>query len=408
MGMDAMNTQTTLGAGSSRAMSDVMVNLSNSSEEFSCLELYDLNSMIISESVWTVSPSLHSSIPYIATALFIVFLISFFWNLIIIVAYLANYKLLKLKRSTPSKALYYFIGAIIDLLASLNIMLRFVTIVTKTYSHFGSNDISLCRFCDLEGFCLIFLTSVALHIRAALGFDRYVYLYYVFGCRIWNGRLAQGQYHLTIRIIITVVLIIMWSFFVAILPIATGFGQYKFNTQIGACLPRLEGLSYAGVQNVYYCTFLVLIALIPLLIYNISNIYLFYILYEVRRRRRVPWPNLIAINKRLVTLVVSAISWSPVIVIVLVVNGIPATLIPSGLIIFIWIIFLINQFTLSSIGESILSGDIAPMTRKAIHRYPTRKKSIRKIGPRDVPIDLLQHKVRHCMQIQTFNLLIVA
>ena len=387
-----MNTQTTLGPGSSRVMPNVMVNLSNSSEEFSCLELYDLNSMIISESAWTVSPSLHSSTPYIATALFIVFLISFFWNLIIIVAYLANYKLLKLKRNTPSKALYYFIGAIIDLLASLNIMLRFVTIVTKTYSHFGSNDISLCRFCDLEGFCLIFLTSVALHIRAALGFDRYVYLSYVFGCRIWNGRHdKQGQYHLTIRIIITVVLIIMWSFFVAILPIATGFGQYKFNTQIGACLPRLEGLSYAGVQNVYYCTFLVLIALIPLLIYNVSNIYIFYILYTMRRRRKIQQRSLIAINKRLVTLVVSAISWSPVIVIVLVVNGISVALIPSGLLIFIWIIFLINQFTLSSIGESILSGDIAPMTRKAIHRYPTRKKSNRKIG-----LDLLQYyKVRH-------------
>ena len=366
------------------------LNLSNniSDEEFSCLEV-DQFSSTISELAWTVSPSSYSSIPYIATVLFIFFVISFCWNGFIIVTYLFNYKLLK-----RSIAVFLFIGAVSDLLASVNTMLlRFVTIVTRTYSHFGNNNISLCQFCDLEGFFLIFLSSFALHIRAAFAFDRFILIYCVFSWNTWKGKGHCSW--LALRITLTVVLIILWSFFVAILPIATGFGQYKFNTQIGACLPRLEGLSVAGVQNVYYSTFLVLVALIPLLISNVSNIFLLFVVLFLRRKhhRRSNHCNVRTYNRAILKLVIifvaCALSWSPVIVTVFVVNDIPTTVVPSGLFLFVWIIFLTNHFTFS-ITEPLLNGDIVSMIHKAAKHIPY---STRKFNVDAIKTDF---KVRFC------------
>ena len=375
-------------------------NLSNTSgETFSCLDTDMLSSTTITnESAWSLSPSSHTSAPYVATVLLVFLLLSVVVNGCIIIYFLTvTERRQKLTKNTIG--VFQLIGAICDLLASVTTMLiTFITLVSSTYLHFGSNDVSLCRSCDLHGFFVIFLTSATLHFHTAFTLSRFVFICQPFRCVGWHSRREsrRDKCLLATHVTFVVVVVTLWSCFIALLPIVTGFGQYKFNDQVGVCLPRLQGRSYSDIRNVYYCIFLIVIALIPLSIRIVANIRLSCLLWKhyrwIRRRKELKY-----FQCRLTCLFVSffvpsIMSWTPVIIAVFVVSGFHTTLVPSELFIFIWTILLTEYFTFP-IVETFFGRQLVSIIRKKTKRI-TRPHQSQKDNdrPGDKPASVLAER----------------
>ena len=338
-------------------------------EEFSCLNTDMLSgTMVTNETVWTILPELHYGTPYVATVVFIFFVVSFLWNLFIIVTYFVKYWLLKEPGNIFLLSLAFF-----DIFLTVSMtLLSFITEVRRAYI-FGNDDITRCRVCDMLGFFFVFLVSGSLHLLAALSVDRFIHL---------ARPLRYNKIMKRWIAVLMVVLITILSFIIAILPIAAGFGQYEFNIRFGACLPRLTGTSRAGISNLFFFTFIIAEALIPIFILAVTNVFTFRIIRKFLRRnlrRRSTYRKREDLTgdqrkhqqqqNQLVKVfgalfIANVITWSLIIVIIFVVNGVSATLVPDELYIFGWLCYLTNPL-FHPIIESFFVKDLRLVVHKA-------------------------------------------
>ena len=315
-------------------------------DTFSCLNTDMLSStMITNRTFWTIRESLHSGTPYAAAVIFIFFVISFFWNLFIIVTYFVKYRLLKEPANIflLSLAFYYLISTVFLTLFS------FIINVEQEYI-FGSNDIVRCGTCDMVGFFFVFVTEGSIHLLMFLSIDRFILL---------SRPLRYKKIMKRWIAVIIVTGVTVYAFIVGIMPIAFGFGQYEFNTLSGICLARFGGESHAGLNNLYFFTFLVLEGLIPLFVLLATNVFTYRIVRKFLKRnfrRRSTYRNKAKevsedarkYNKQQNQLVrvfgalfiANAISWTPVAVITILANFLDADRFPDQLYVFGWICFL--------------------------------------------------------------------
>lgn len=350
------------------------------SSSFSCLATELLSStMVTDESFWTILEGLRPATPYIAAVIFIFFGISFFWNLFIIITYLVKYRLLK----EPAN-IFLFTLAIFDLIASI-VMALFSFIIEAAQEYiFGSDDVTRCQTCDMVGFFFVFVVCGSLHLLTALSIDRFIHL--------WRPlRYKKIMNHW--KALVVVVFIVILSFLFAILPIAIGFGQYEFNIRFGICLARLTGRSRSNIPNVFFFFFLVVEALIPITILSVTNVFTFRIVKRFLRRnfrRRSTYRHkreeqsedakkhsqqqnqLVKVFGAL--FVANAISWSLIIVVVLLVTFIiPPELVPDWLYIIGWLCYLTNPL-FHPILESFFIKDLRLVinrAKKGVHRAGT-------------------------------------
>ena len=377
------NATITLGAGGIMD-STALVNIS--SESFSCLDTDMLSYTTVTDILaWTISPSVNSKHVGVAIALLVFFLFTLIMN-----GYVVGYFMIKLFhvvrpasrhsktvrkkfRETGIVGVFQSISAICDLLASVTaILLTSVTILMDTFLLFGSNDVALCKSCDVEGFFVIFTSSLSLHFHAAYTVSRSVCVFsdpHPLGWRAGHNKHERCAF--AMHIIFAPLLITLWSCFVAILPIALGFGQYIFNTHIGICIPTLDGLSNSDVPNIYYSLFLIFVALIPLLIRIIANVTLVRKIYKIKKmqmkneitsRFTIFGQYLCFFTLPIFGPVI--LSWTPaVICFVIAVSGTPATLIPNDFFIFVWIMF-VSEYFLFSAGEGFFAQRLVSLTLK--------------------------------------------
>ena len=314
--------------------------------EFSCLNTDMLsNSMITDRMFWSIRESLHSGTPYVAVITFIFFLISFFWNLFIIVTYFVKYRLLKEPANIflLSLAFYYVVSSVFLTLFS------FIINVEREYI-FGNNDVVRCATCDMVGFIFVFVVEGSVHLLMFLSIDRFILLS------------RPLRYKKIMKRWIAVLIIIgvsIFAFVMAIMPIAFGFGQYEFNTLFGICLPRFGGESFAGVNNLFYFTFLIIEGLIPLFVLLATNVFTYRIVRKFLKRnfrRRSTYRNrakeisedtrkyqkqqnqLVRVFGAL--FIANAIAWTPVVVVTLLANILDADQFPDQMYVFGWLCFL--------------------------------------------------------------------
>eukprot|EP00731_Ephydatia_muelleri_P039127 Em1131g2a len=146
------------------------------------------------------------------------------------------------------------------------------------------------------------------------------------------------------------------------LPPLFGFGQFEFNTNFGACLPRFRNDPLLSPYNFHYVLLVAIEALFPLCFLAVTNIWTYKIVSKVLKknfRRRKTFHEGIKVEEKRETLrhqnqqqqlikvfaalfVAHLISWTPVIVVVFIIAWVDAAKIPPQVYIFGWICYLTN------------------------------------------------------------------
>ena len=336
---------------------------------FNCLIQENVSSVNITDpSHWRIREELLYGTPYVATVILIFFLLSFFWNLFIIITYFVKYRLLK----EPAN-IFLLNLAFADLLVALTTML--FSIVTEIVQEFvfGSTDVVRCGLCNFAGVFLIFLIAVSLHMLAVLSVDRFILLTWPLRYkRIMNKWKA------------IVIVIVVWIIAILIaLPPVFGFGQNEFNRNFGACLPRFTGTNpLSGIGSQFYAAFVALEALIPILVLAFTNVWTYrlvakFLKKNITRRRTFRGKGSGSDEERkyhsqqrqLVRVfgalfISNIISWTPVLVVVFLIFFISASVLPREIYIFGWICYLTNP-VVHPIIESFFVKDLRYQIRRA-------------------------------------------
>lgn len=331
---------------------------------FNCL--INISSVNITDrSHWRIRDELLYGTPYVATVILIFFLVSFFWNLFIIITYFVKFKLLK----EPAN-IFLLNLAIADLLVALTTML--FSVVTEIVQEFvfGYTDVVRCGLCNFAGVFLIFLIAVSLHMLAVLSVDRFILLTWPLHYKkIMNRWKAM------------VIVVIVWIIAILIaLPPVFGFGQNEFNRNFGACLPRFTGINpLSGISSFFYAAFVAVEALIPIIVLAFTNVWTYRLVSKffkrnITRRRTFRGKGsgtdeerkyhsqqrqLIKVFGAL--LISNIISWTPVLVVVVIVSF---TVLPGEIYIFGWICYLSSP-VVHPIIESFFVKDLRYQIRRA-------------------------------------------
>lgn len=285
--------------------------------------------------------------PAVAAVIGIFFVVAFCWNLFILASFIFKYHLLK----EPGN-IFLFNLALVDFLITISNML--ISLVSESAREFvfGSTDVLRCNLCDAFGFFLIFLIAVSLHTLAALSVDRFILL-------AWPLKYKS----IVSKRVAVIVLCVIWLICVLIaLPPLFGFGQFEFNTNFGACLPRFRNDPLLSPYNFHYVLLVAIEALFPLCFLAVTNIWTYKIVSKVLKknfRRRKTFHEGIKVEEKRETLrhqnqqqqlikvfaalfVAHLISWTPVIVVVFIIAWVDAAKIPPQVYIFGWICYLTN------------------------------------------------------------------
>ncbi len=221
---------------------------------------------------WLARDGVSAYTPYVAAILLLFFLVSFIWNLFIIVTFLTKIKKLK----DPSH-LYIFNLALTDIL--LSIFIIFPAFLSNTLQSFiiGKSDRERCGICEFLGFMYVFLFASILHTLAIISFDRFMQLLKPLTYqRYFNFKKAL--------LIIT----ISWLISLALgLPPFFGLGEYSFNTLQLTCQSRWTGESSNGVKNVFYIVLLSCEGLLPLFFLIITNAWTYKHIKRFFKKNRV-------------------------------------------------------------------------------------------------------------------------
>jgi len=231
-------------------------------------------SSISCRKIWEVSFQVHKYAPYVATIQAVFFIISFCWNLIIIVNFIRRRKILK-----DSACIYLLNVSITNFLFS--IFVEFQCLLNECGKSFfiGNTDIVRCRICELLGFMVMFLATNSLHTLAVLSFDRFI---------LFMKPIKYYKYCTWKSALILILFIWVWCLCLS-LPPYFGLGQYSFNTIIANCHPQWSGYSVKGIPNLNYITLIAIESLIPITSLIVTNVWSVQIILKSVKKRHERW-----------------------------------------------------------------------------------------------------------------------
>ncbi len=347
-------------------------------EEFNCLVDHLLSDSKVSNNThWSIRDNLHYSTPVVAAIAILFFVLAFFWNLFIIVTFFVKFHLLK----DPGN-IFLLNLAITDFLISVLVILFSVVTEIAQEFVFGETDVVRCNVCATAGVFLMLLVQLSIHTLAMLSIDRFIHLTRPFR---YDKMMKPSR--------AWVILIVIWILClgIAILPLV-GFGQIEFNRNFGACLFRFTGDNAdSGIPNFYYTMFVVFWDLVPIAILVSTNVYTYKFISKFLKRnftRRSTYRRRDAAaanqkddqkyhhqQRQLVKVfsalfVANIVSWTPVIVVVLLIIFIPADSLPDEIYTIGWLCYLTNP-VLHPILESLFVKELRYQVVRA-------KKSVRR------------------------------
>ena len=289
--------------------------------DFNCMMSNLSQSAITNDSVWSLSNNLLFDTPLVATVKLLVFLLTLVTCLLVVSF---SYK----KKQNPFTAVVVNM-AIADILCSVTLLIFAISPEMVQRFAFGGNDSARCGVCAFAGFLLIFFISVSLHTYAVLIAQRvYSIVYPLRSIRWWKKKWAQ---------IVLILLVWFVSFWIAIPPVM-GFGQLSFDRDFGACIPRLDGMSMAGIQNRSYVGFLFIEALIIMGVILVCSIVVMKSLAKHVRGRSERQ----RIIETLLTLLSSIIPWIPIAIITIVIIAVSPNSVSKEVYISCWLCYVSN------------------------------------------------------------------
>ena len=288
--------------------------------DFNCMMSNLSQSAITNDSVWSLSNNLLFDTPLVATVKLLVFLLALITCLLVVSF---SYK----KKQNPSTAVVVNM-AIADILCSVTLLIFAISPEMVQRFAFGGNDSARCGVCAFAGFLLIFFSSVSLHTYTILIVQRTHFLVYVFRTKWWKRKWIK---------IVLILLVWFVSFWIAIPPVM-GFGQLSFDRDFGACIPRLDGMSMAGIQNRSYVGFLfieslLLVGLILVCSIIVKKSTAKFIRGRSERQR---------IMETFLTLLSSIIPWIPIAIITIVIIAVSPRMLSKEVYISGWLFYISN------------------------------------------------------------------
>ena len=289
--------------------------------DFNCM-MSNLNqSAITNDSVWSLSNNLLFDTPLVATVKLLVFLLTLVTCLLVV--------LFSYKRKQNLFTAVVVNMAIADILCSVTLLIFAISPEMVQRFTFGENDSARCGVCAFAGFLLIFFSSVSLHTYAVFIFQRVHFLVYIFQTKRWWKKMWAK----------VVLILLVWfvSFWIAIPPVM-GFGQLSFDRDFGACIPRLDGMSMAGIQNRSYVGFLfieslLLVGLILVCSIIVKKSTAKFIRGRSERQR---------IMETFLTLLSSIIPWIPIAIITIVIIAVSPRMLSKEVYISGWLFYISN------------------------------------------------------------------
>ena len=277
-------------------------------------------SAIANDSVWSLSNNLLYDTPLVATVKLLVFLLTLITCLLVVSF---SYK----KKQNPFTAVVVNM-AIADILCSVTLLIFAISPEMVQRFAFGGNDSARCGVCAFAGFLLIFFSSVSLHTYTVLIVQRTHFLVYVLRTKWWKKTWAK---------IVLILLVWFVSFWIAIPPVM-GFGEQHFDCDFGACIPRLDGMSMAGIQNRSYVGFLFIESLLLVGLILVCSIIVMkstakFIRGRSERQR---------IIETLLTLLSSIIPWIPIAIITIVIIAVSPSSVSKEVYISCWLCYISN------------------------------------------------------------------
>ena len=180
----------------------------------------------------------------------VVFVVSFLWNLFVIIFIFRHKKMLK---EPPN--IFFVNLAIADLSATLLCVPFYIITVGAESWTFGDNDCIRRGFCRTVGFFLSTLLLVSVYFLAAVAFDRFIAIVYN-----WQYERLVSVKRAWIAVIICWILALIVAS-----PPLYGFGVFFFEHRLGACLFRWS-------RNREYVLFFVIQLMIPITIIIICTL----------------------------------------------------------------------------------------------------------------------------------------
>lgn len=174
----------------------------------------------------------------------LVFVVSFLWNLFVIIFIFHQKKMLK---EPPN--IFFVNLAIADFLATLLCMPFYIITEGAESWTFGDNDCVRTGFCKTVGFFLSTLLLVSVYFLAAVAFDRFIAIVYN-----WQYEKLMSVKRAWIAVAICWILALIVAS-----PPLYGFGVFFFENRLGACLFRWS-------RNREYVLFFVIQLLIPIIV----------------------------------------------------------------------------------------------------------------------------------------------
>ena len=233
------------------------------------------SSSVSCRTAWEVSFEVQKYSPYVAVIQAVYFVISFCWNLIIIVNFIRQRKLLK---DHPA-CIYLLNLTVINFMFSIFIVFQCLLVESGKYFFIGSTDILRCSICELLGFLLLFFVTNSLHTLAILSFDRFlIFMKPMKYCKLCTWKSA----------LLVVFLNCLWCICLS-LPPYFGLGQYSFNTILASCHAQWSGDSVRGIPNLNYIIVVAIESLIPITILIITNVWSIIIILKSVKQRHERW-----------------------------------------------------------------------------------------------------------------------
>ena len=211
---------------------------------------------------WSIRGEVHHPILAVLYALF--FLVSFGWNIFILVVMIK-------KRTTFQLPAHVAIFAltVANVCSCITIILPlFVVQCTQEWVFFGA-DCHRCNICKIQGAIVVLLVDFALHVLALMSFDRMLLLLKPLTYRKYITK--KRMLGLVIVLLVLCILIVTPPFY--------GFGEIEFNRNLGTCLPRFTGDN----GNKFYIGFCLIEAMFPMVTLVIASVITYRIIVRTLR-----------------------------------------------------------------------------------------------------------------------------
>lgn len=238
-------------------------NMSEFDEDFHlCTNSSPSCSGILDNRYWRIRGEVHH--PILAVLYVLFFLVSFGWNIFILVVMVK-------KRTTFQLPAHVAIFAltVANVFSCITIILPlFIVQCTQEWVFFGP-DCFRCNICKIQGAFVVLLVDFALHVLALMSFDRMLLLLKPLTYRKYITK--RRMFGLIIVLLVLCILIVTPPFY--------GFGEIEFNRNLGTCLPRFTGNN----GQIFYVGFCLIEAMFPMLTLIITSIITYRIIVRTLR-----------------------------------------------------------------------------------------------------------------------------